>query len=166
MSKSSFYHFFDNKADLFRRILDEAMSPFFVMLDDHSPASFDRLNYWSRLEDLTQQATRIATETPDLVPVARMFYRTLDNPDERKLVSGVVDGSKIWLTDLIRRGQELGLVRDDLPNDLLLELVASLSMTMDRWFVTNWESLSPDQAQQVSSQSFGLIQRVVEPRQD
>mgnify|MGYP001180967439 CR=1 FL=1 len=46
------------------------------------------------------------------------------------------------LHKLIRRGQQLGVVRTDLPEELLVALFASVDDASDRWLLAHWETLS------------------------
>ena len=38
-----------------------------------------------------------------------------------------------WVRNLVQRGQELGAIRDDLPEDLLQSLIMTFDNVHDRW---------------------------------
>jgi hypothetical protein len=46
------------------------------------------------------------------------------------------------LQDLLQRGQDLGVVRKDLPSDLLLGLFIAVDDTVDGWLLANWQAVS------------------------
>jgi len=161
MSKSSFYHYFDNKADLFSRALEQAFMPFLQALESFDVSTITAQSYWPFLKTMTQEMNQVANDSPELIVVGRMFYRSQDNPEERALTQYLIDLSTRWLVDLIHRGQELGLVRSDLPEGLLIDLLMSLNMTMDRWAINNWEGLSEAERVSLWEQGFDLFVRVL-----
>ncbi len=166
MSKSSFYHYFRNKRDLFAQILDDALGPFVAAQASFDFAQLTQENFWPMIERIAAEMSDMANQSPQLVLVGRMFYRCHENPLERELTSGVMDLSVKWLTGLIRRGQELGLLRCDLPESFLIDLLMTTGMSIDRWFLEHWDELSPDERAELNAKAFDLFRRLLEPRQD
>ncbi len=162
MSKSSFYHFFENKADLFRATIEDAFASTMHRLDDFSHETLDAESFWPTLRAMAESSAEMASQSPEIMAVGRMFYSSLDTPDERELVSGFIDIFTNWLDDMIGRGQELGLVREDLPRQLLIDLWVGLSMTLDRWVVDNWETLSQEDKANLGGHSFDLVRRMLD----
>ena len=50
---------------------------------------------------------------------------------------------------MLRRGQELGVVRTDLPLDLLAALFIAVDDANDRWVLAQWETLDTAELAQV-----------------
>ena len=163
LSKSSFYHFFANKDDLFRQTLEGALAPLLQVQQGFEPSALSAADYWPALRGMGREMTRVANRSPDLVPVGQMFYRCLETPEERALTEEILSGVTAWLARLIRRGQQLGQVRADLPESLLIDVALGASMAMDRWMLANWDSLDADSRLALSDRAFDLFQQMLAP---
>lgn len=163
MSKSSFYHYFENKTDLFRQTLETAMKP---MIDAHNAIDLGSLTsdtFWPVLGRMTEDMTSLVNGSPEMVTIGRMFYRCQETPDERDLTAGVVEEFTGFVSALIMRGQELGQIRIDLPGSLLIDLIMSLGMAADRWMLTRWHELSDAERIDLNTRTLDLFRRILAP---
>jgi hypothetical protein len=71
--------------------------------------------------------------------------------------------SRALQLSVVHRGQELGCVRRDLPEDLLLTLLNALDSAANRWCVDHWNELESEQQQTLSQRVFDLFRRAFEP---
>lgn len=164
MSKSSFYHYFESKTDLFKQTLDQAMAPFQQAQESFNFGLLTAENFWPTAQMVTREMAHMANRSPELVMVGRMFYRSLENPEERALTGEVMAKTTTWLAGIIRRGQELELLRSDLPEGFIIDTLMTLGMSTDRWMLANWDTLSDAERLALSDQTFDLFQRILEPR--
>jgi hypothetical protein len=67
------------------------------------------------------------------------------------------------LIQLIERGRELGVIRDDLPDDLLQGLLVAVDVAHDRWLFAHWDSLSPADIDAAAERIAGVLRRLFEP---
>lgn len=163
MSKSSFYHFFANKTDLFGQTLDNAMAPFIAARDDFDLGVLTPETYWPALRAMMSAIGKMANRSPELLMVGRMFYRSFENPAERELTRDIMDATRAWMQSVMRRGQELGLVRTDLPPDFMIDALMALGTGIDRWFLQHWEQHSEVERLHLNEQAFDLFRRLLEP---
>ncbi|MCB1367412.1 MAG: TetR/AcrR family transcriptional regulator [Rhodobacteraceae bacterium] len=163
MSKSSFYHYFENKTDLFRQTLDSALAPFIAARDSFDLDQLDSQTFWPEIREMTSAMALMANRSPELLMVGRMFYRSFENPGERELTRDIMDMARDWMQGLIARGQELGLVRRDLPPDFMIDALMALGTGIDRWFLQNWEKLSETERLHLNDQAFDLLRRLMVP---
>ena len=161
MSKSSFYHYFSNKADLFQQTLENAIEPFLAARDSFDLNALTADTFWSVMESQTREMAVAANQSPELVMIGRMFYRSFDNPEEQALTKDFMEQSTLWLVELIRRGQTLGLLRTDMHENLLFDAFMTVSMAMERWILANWENLSDAERLELSDKSFDMFKRVL-----
>jgi hypothetical protein len=70
-----------------------------------------------------------------------------------------------WMDALVRRGQEVGAVRRDVPTDLLLVVLAAADQAGDRWMLDRWPALTFDERERLSLQIFNLWRRIAAPSQ-
>jgi len=166
MSKSSFYHYFENKTDLFKQTLNQALDPFNAAQMTFDLAALTRDTFWTAMQQMTREMTEMLNASPEMVLVGRMFYRSYDDPSEQALTKNIMAVSVAWLASLIERGQVLGLLRKDLPESFVLDLLMAMGMAMDRWVLGHWEDLSDDARLLLNDQAFDLFRRVLEKTKD
>jgi hypothetical protein len=66
-----------------------------------------------------------------------------------------------WLMLLLRRGQELQVFRDDLPDSLMIDILMSMGMSIDRWMLARWENTQAVERIEISQKTFELFVRVL-----
>ena len=161
MSKSSFYHYFNNKADLFRCMLDHYTAPYLERLNAFDPDQLDAQNFWQALQDTVRSQTMMANATAESSVVMRLLQRTLEDPDEQANAAELMQTATQWLTSWIRHGQALGQVRNDLPEDLLIAMVMGFSMSFDNWLMTQWDHLSDAERLTLSRAAADTCRRIL-----
>ncbi|MCB0910212.1 MAG: TetR/AcrR family transcriptional regulator [Propionibacteriaceae bacterium] len=138
IAKSSFYYYFEDKralhADLvahLERTVREAL---------HLPR-IERLTadgFWSAAEGLVADLARVLERTPELATVARVLYGAGPEGASPELARLMAD-ARGWVARALTRGQELGVVRRDLPPELLARLAMAVFVELDRWALENFE---------------------------
>jgi AcrR family transcriptional regulator len=164
MSKSSFYHYFKNKTDLFLQTIDQAMGP---VLESHVTIDIDALtaeNLWPSLLQMGGELIETFNNSPELIEVTRMFYRCMDAPDECELIAPYMQAFTGWLSQIIRRGQALGKFRTDLPESLLIDVLMAMGMSIDRWMLARWDDFSQTERLKVSHNTFDLFVQMLTPK--
>jgi hypothetical protein len=58
---------------------------------------------------------------------------------------------------IIDRGQTLGVVRTDLPTDLLVEIAMGADEGGDRWMMEHWESFTPEELRRIVDGRVDLL---------
>ncbi len=163
MSKSSFYHYFENKTDLFQQTLEHGMAP---LLATHQAIDLEAMTaetLWPTIMQFAGEMMQSVNQSPDMVTAGRMFYRVMENPDERELTKGIIGDFSDWVLRLIQRGQGLGVFRNDLPESLLIDMIMAMGMSMDRWMLSHWEELSDAEKEEIGVRGFELFVRLLEP---
>lgn len=160
MSKSSLYYYFDDKADLFTTMFERAMG---YLVREVGGFDLDKLTaetYWSEIETLYARSVALINRNAWFVQLGRAFYRMRGGrkkvvPIERtyNMVLHLADTS-------IRRGQELGVVRTDLPQTMLIDSVMSLGEALDHWVVEHWDEMTPDERLAVVGVQMAMIRRL------
>ena len=57
----------------------------------------------------------------------------------------------------------LGVMRTDLPTDLLIDLFIGTGTAMDRWLMENLDSLDENELEQTSEMLIDVFRRLSEP---
>jgi len=161
MSKGSFYYYFDDKADLFTTVANLAWA-IVLPVEQLDLETINTENYWSSLEALMQEARARVRANPWLVGFTRLMYDPPEIAGVRESLAEKFDEARQWQAGLIRRGQALGTVRDDLPVELLQALLVGADEAGDRWFVNNWDRLGEKEIERLFEEVFAIFRRMLE----
>lgn len=136
MGKGSFYHWFSDKSALHdwvtRRLADAIVTE--IQVPDLS--TLTRESFRQELSALLDRFERLAVARPELMKLGLMFHNSADAPRERA-IAGVRAAVMTWIADALVAGRTLGVVRDDLPADLLSAWTVSSLTTIDSWVLNS-----------------------------
>jgi len=162
ISKGAAYYYFDDKADLFGAVLAhgrEALLPETGVDID----ALDAGTFWPTLECRYSSVLERLRDQPWLVTIGQLLYRRPLAPEPAELVEAEFTGVKRWLHGLVLRGQTLGVIRRDVPAELLLVVLMAALEAADRWVVDHPETLDPQTQPEVAPHLFEMLRRLVEP---
>jgi AcrR family transcriptional regulator len=160
LSKGSFYYYFDDKADLFTTVVQSAWDA----LLQGRPLDLTNIGaetFWPHMEALARDQRRRLRAQPWLVFVTRIL--TAPQAGMNRLLAEKFAEMRALQETLLRRGQQLGVVRTDLPEGLLLSLFSAVDGAGDRWLLDNWDHLPPDEVDEVADRAFTLMRQMLEP---
>lgn len=164
ISKGAAYYYFDDKADLFATVIRDGMESFRpppgAALDVDA---LDAVTFWPAVLASYRGLLDCIRQQPWLTALGKMFYGPPPSSAMGDLVAAQLDVARAWLARIIDRGRALGVVRTDLPGDLLLTMVAAAGEAADRWFVANRERLDPRDADRLALTLFSALRRLAEP---
>lgn len=70
---------------------------------------------------------------------------------------------RIFLETLLARGRQLGVVREDLPEELLLSLVVAVDDAHDRWLYARLPEMGPAELEKAAARMSELLRRLLSP---
>jgi AcrR family transcriptional regulator len=162
MSKGAAYYYFDDKTDLFAAVL----SHYVKHITEIGEINADELTsetFWPTLIARYSAPGARISESPWMMGLFRALYNLSASVRERDAMKAYVDQIWSWFTVLIKRGQELGVVRTDLPDDLLFALVTGLDGASDQWLMDHWDELAPEQAESLLRRVAEMIRLIMSP---
>jgi hypothetical protein len=74
--------------------------------------------------------------------IALAYHRLREEPAARVATDRVVDHYREITRAFIQRGRELGVVRTDLPLEILVEMIMAADEAGDRWMVRHWNEMT------------------------
>jgi AcrR family transcriptional regulator len=164
LSKGSFYYYFDDKADLFGSVLsmvwERCLAGSVADISGLSAADF-----WPYIDALARANRELLRSCSWIVGISKLLHDPPGSPEARKVVEERMVGLKTWRLELLRRGQEVGAVRRDLPVELLAAMVAGLDGAVDRWLLASWEQLDRDERERLMDVLFSLSRLVLAPEE-
>ncbi len=162
ISKGAAYYYFDNKADLYMTTLTRYAEELIENLDlDFSEVT--AVTFWPTMQKMYEQQFIQYAERPWVFGVAKSGGPV----DLEALTQG--DLGEYWqdveglLESVLRQGIALGVVRDDLPEELLFGLVLALDDVHDRWLVKQMPAMTQSELKAAAAQMVGLLQKLLSP---
>ena len=70
------------------------------------------------------------------------------------------ESAQALLIQLVQRGRELGVMRDDLPDELLQALVIAVDVAHDRWLFAHWAEMSPTDIDVAAARIADMLRRL------
>lgn len=174
LSKGVLYYYFEDKRDLFATTLETAMLRLFeqsgmsgdlgVLEGWASSLSAD--DYWDALLAMSREEAVVARSNEWHARMARSWSRFREEPEARVATEQVVDVGRRMVRALVRRGRDLGLVRRDMPEDLLVDWFMALDEAADRWFVSRMGEVDEVELQELADMRVELIRDLLDARHE
>jgi len=153
-SKGRSYHYFSDKAALYRATLLRAFTRVEGLDDTSVLQAQDAQEFWARAVALAAALAAALQRDAALDALLRgLFGETA----AQNAMAEPLQDLRARVAAMIVAGQYKGAVRRDLPVPLLCEVTLGLARILDRWFADAAPSLPPDSAAEQSQRAFGLL---------
>ncbi len=120
MSKSSFYHYFEGKDDLYGEVAQRALNELLAaMVPGAIPAT--PAEYWEMWEAIYVAFLRRQLADPVLAALNWSAIQARADGTAHPALEGLARQMRQWLSALVAQGQALGAVRTGLPQDQLMD---------------------------------------------
>jgi AcrR family transcriptional regulator len=154
LSKGVAYYYFDDREDLFltvvARVIDLAVRTIGGLGPIDSAEAF-----WREFRRLDERVLRFLRDHPTVVTLAQRFVASPSAMSTPK-VRAKYNAFRLWFADVLRRGQQVGAVRKDVPLDLLVTLALGWGEALDRWTITHWNDVARTEAQLSAHVDLGM----------
>ena len=155
MSKSSFYHLFAGKEELFEITAGDLAGELAAELQVPEPDSLAGEQFWPMVQGLVERVAEALAGNEAALLLGRMVYAG------SAPAVGAIARIEEWVGQLLATGREAGQIRTELPADLQRELVAAVLRTLDEWAVRREDVLDASRAQQFTAVLFDLLHRML-----
>jgi AcrR family transcriptional regulator len=159
-AKSSFYHFFPDKRRLHDHVVDTLAARLVDGVQVPEPGELAATQFWATMTELLAGLGRAAARRPETWFLGEMFHRPAGDDDGR--LQELRDQVDRWLRRALVRGRKVGVIRDDLPEELLIELTLAVLRTLDRWAVRH--RLHSPGGPGAAEASLGILRDLIEKR--
>ncbi|MEJ2752238.1 MAG: TetR/AcrR family transcriptional regulator [Chloroflexota bacterium] len=160
ISKGAAYYYFDDKADLFATTVQHYSEELIADIA-FDPTELTADNFWDGLADVYRRQFTSFAERPWVFGIAKAGGPV---PADTLLYGPLAE---IWqqaqtlLAGFLQHGRDLGVIRDDLPEELLLSLLVTVDDAHDRWLYAHWAELSPDELEQAALRISDTLRRLL-----
>ena len=169
ISKGAAYYYFDDKSDLYVTALQSAlerMKRWAAGDDELAPEMLDEDNFWQMWIHWGTSAMHKMREMPWATQLLKSFFIYFESHRHDPGVATIWHASRNYTTRWIQRGQEVGVIRTDLPDDLFIEVFMGMSLSLDRWLFSVIGDLSDEDIERVMTMFVDLFRRVCEPAKE
>jgi AcrR family transcriptional regulator len=142
IGKSSAYYYFEDKADLFCAVIEHSVERLGLASSAEDIQTLTAENFWTAFAEAHDQPLLHAREHPWLFAAARAVERLTPESREREPLASLASRLMSGMTAIILRGQRLGLIRVDLPTDLLVAWFRAIDGASDDWLLA--QLIQPD----------------------
>jgi len=164
ISKGAAYYYFMDKSDLYLTVLqyywDRVMA---VSIPDMERITAE--SFWDEVGGVYRAMLSRCVESPWIFGLAWSVWKLPRDTRIRGQVGQVFDLLRGWYVAVVSRGRELGVIRDDVPGDLIINLLAAMDETNSAWLKDHWnEYADPErEAADLHVKMFGMIRGMFAP---
>ncbi|MEO1171585.1 MAG: TetR/AcrR family transcriptional regulator [Myxococcota bacterium] len=163
ISKGSMYYYFHDKTHLYVAVVDRLLMD--VVEEQLLPdlTQLTTTNFWDRFAEHMGQMAAHWRKHPRVLALAKTL-QPLRHLDDRAPFAELFDRTRHWLRQIFEAGQELGVLRQDLPLELMMTLWTAVDECLDSHGIDRWESMSEDEQEAFVGQGWDLFRRMFEAR--
>ncbi|MFO7541045.1 MAG: TetR/AcrR family transcriptional regulator, partial [Chloroflexota bacterium] len=148
ISKGAAYYYFDGKADLYATAVTTYAGDMMTGLPE-TMATVTADSFWPTLHALYSRQFTAAYEQPWVFGLVKSASRLTPEQLEETGLIGTFGQMHLFLVGLIGKGQQVGAVRRDLPQTLLINLLMAIDDALDHWLLDHWSTLTATEMQQI-----------------
>ncbi len=145
ISKGSLYYYFEDKEDLFATVMEQALTRMVAGAGFPSPEDLTADTFWNTFRDLMRRSVDFLKANESYVMLARSYYQLRLEAPASPAARRVLEMGRNQLNTLLARGQELEVVRTDLPLELLVDVALSVDEAGDRWRLEHWDEYGDEE---------------------
>jgi AcrR family transcriptional regulator len=159
VSKGAAYYYFDGKEDLFLTVVRYYLDQLDVSFTE-LPETVTAETFWPSIAELYRRSFVRSFELPWAFGVWRAAGELWREKPDSVLGQFARDQIEV-LNRLLKRGQELGVIRTDLPDDLLWSWARVVDDAHDRWVLQHWDELDRQALSDAADRMVDALQRLI-----
>ena len=160
LSKGQAYYYFADKGELYRAVIERAITELAGLIDASPVQPESVADYWQQTAALFDHVTAVLKQNDRLAELGRGIYR---EAAAQAAIADLLDALHTQFERLIETGQQIGAIRSDLPLALLTEMAFAAAREADRWFALNAQTLHHQDARAINHRVFSLFTAMLAP---
>jgi AcrR family transcriptional regulator len=161
IGKSSAYYYFADKADLFATVAAWCVERLRLAISVDVIAGLSADTFWATIAAAHGESLRLARQQPWLFGAARAVERLTPESLEQESLRDLATRLMTGMRAVIDQGQALGLIRTDLPADLLQAWFRAIDGASDDWLLAHLDQQDDETCRVVAEQTMGAIQQTL-----
>ncbi len=163
ISKGAVYYYFEDKVDLFFTVVQYCTGRLQLINQEIDLATLTAENFWPTFAELHRQPLLRSFEQPWLFATIHIAKRLSPTALEREPLATLAKQFRTWAIAIMQRGQEIGVIRSDLPAELLIAWLLALDAASDHLLLARWAQFDRAAIARISDQTVEALQRVLAP---
>jgi AcrR family transcriptional regulator len=159
VSKGAAYYYFDDKEDLFVTVVRHYTEQLAARLELET-ATLTADTFWPTFLALYRQQLVRSFDTPWAFGVLRAAAELVRADRASGPLAELITERLALVARLLKHGQSLGVVRTDVPDDLLLAWLRAVKDASDRWLLVHWDELDCAALAAAAERAFDGIRRL------
>ena len=131
--RSSFYYFFTDKATLFDAAFSDGLTLLAERVSPPDPAALTTESFWPALFTFIDELAAAGGDE-DATTIATLFHMRDAPPSTSR--TDFERSTRAWCQQTVHTGRQQGVLDQEIPEDLHVELVWSVAVTLDRWLAS------------------------------
>jgi AcrR family transcriptional regulator len=160
ISKGAAYYYFDDKADLYATAV-QYYSREMLAATDFDAGQLTAENFWEKITAIYRQQFTGFGERPWVFGVVKAGGASAAELLTMGPLAEMIEQAQFLLLQLIRRGRELGVIREDMPEDLLLSLIVAVDDAHDRWLYAHGPQLTAEDLEEAAVRMGDVLRRLL-----
>ncbi|WP_054308825.1 TetR/AcrR family transcriptional regulator [Mesorhizobium sp. 1M-11] len=160
LSKGQAYYYFADKGELYRAVIERAITDLSRLIDAKPVQPESVADYWRQTAALFGNVTAILKQNERLAKLGRGIYR---ETAAQAATTDLLEALHARFQQLIEAGQTIGAIRKDLPLALLINMAFAVAREADRWFALNAQELRPHDVLALNHRVFSLFIAMLAP---
>jgi AcrR family transcriptional regulator len=163
ISKGAAYYYFDDKADLFLTTLRHYVEK----LQAELPFDIERFSadtFWFEVAEVYRHLYQAYYDLPWVLGITRAGGPAAAAALPEESTVDLQESAQGLMAQVLQRGRDLGLIRDDLPADLLHAMIIGIDAAHDRWFYAHRAEMSRDGVGAAAKQKTDALRRLLTPQ--
>jgi len=161
ISKGAMYYYFADKEDVYRTVLDVWFTELLENIQSRSNPQTSAA-YWEEWHSIFQRTFRYFQQKPLAAAILWQSIRSRAAGKAHPVLVQFADELRNWMDDLLKKGCQVGAVRTDLPEGLLLEATFSMLEGFDRWLAERWQDGFDRSIDEIAEYVTDLLRRIAE----
>jgi AcrR family transcriptional regulator len=167
IGKSSAYYYFEDKADLFCTAIRYCLDRLQLAPAREALASLTVETFWVAIAETRDQPLLLTQQQPWLFGAVRaaehLMPESLQRESLAQLALSLTQYMMTGIGTTIKRGQELGLIRSDLPDELLMAWFRAIDGASDDWLLAHLDQLDQVAITHLTRQTIATIRQALAP---
>jgi len=160
LSKGQAYYYFADKGELYRAVIERAISELARLIDAKPIQPETVADYWQQTAALFGHVTATLSQNDRLAELGRGIYQDVA---AQAAIADLLEALHARFARLIQAGQQIGVIRSDLPLALLTDMAFAAAREADRWFALNTQNLGLQESLVLNEGVFSMFTAMLAP---
>ncbi len=162
LSKGVAYYYFEDKADLFATTVEYYLQEIDTNIRDRiNELTAD--NFWEIVLTLYSEPFILSLDAPYRFQVLKVATHIPPDDPLTERITPLIEMAFGWTTELVTKGRAYGLVREDLPDEMLYSFMSAIDTVADTYILDRVDTLTANEIVEIQTKVVDAIRRLLSP---